>query len=397
MRLLKFDSFHPLSFLAAKQAADRNAIRGMNYQQYYDWLMGLKSNLSDYLTRPMNNSGWVAREVIGRDDVMIEKMVKSGEIRGVGSAFEMKNLGRHFVACPLAEVVRGRWLEGYKEKRRHLILRRYIETFRPDVIFIREPCHLDSRIFERYRDRVLIVGMIGCNTNHANHWSEHRHDMIFSFTHPYVEFFRAQGIESHLFEYGVDEQIIKEMGDLPKKYDCSFVGYLGSAHQSKKTAMMEAIASKCDFHWWGPAGGQLSGFPALQRAYQGETAGIDMLKIYRQSSIVVNDYVDTAQGLNVNLRTKEVLSVGSFLLTRYAENIADLEKEGALATFRDTEECVAKIRYFLGKQKEREEIARKGNKVARERFNYRDIASRLMERIQRAYDAKKSKLREWET
>jgi spore maturation protein CgeB len=121
----------------------------------------------------------------------------------------------------------------------------------------------------------------------------------------------------------------------------------------------------------------LAKYPALERTWQGETAGIDMLRIYKQSRVVLNDYVDMAAGTNVNMRTKEVMSVGSMLLTRRAANIESLERTRALATFGDAEECVGKIRHYLAHDAEREVVAAKGLRIALRDFNYRDISAKM--------------------
>ena len=122
---------------------------------------------------------------------------------------------------------------------------------------------------------------------------------------------------------------------------------------------------------------ELAKYPALERTWQGETAGIDMLRLYKQSRVVLNDYVDMAAGTDVNMRAKEVMSVGSMLLTRRAVIIGGLEREGALVTFGDAEECVAKSRHYLANDAEREVVAAKGLRIALRDFNYRDISAKM--------------------
>jgi len=271
-----------------------------------------------------------------------------------------------------------KWSRDWEKNRLESLIENYIETFQPNVLFVREPCHLDGRFFDRFREKCVIAGFIACNTVHPLNWNPHRHDLLFTLTKEYADFFKVQGIETHILDYGVDERISGEVANLPKIYDCTFVGYLGTATQSQKTKLMDTVARSIDFKWWGVKGSELPKFPALQRSWQGETAGIDMLRIYKESRIVLNDYVDMAAGLNVNMRTKEVMNVGSMLLTRRATNIEALESEGALVTFGDAEECLAKIRHYLGREAEREAIAAKGLQVALREFNYRDISAKLM-------------------
>jgi hypothetical protein len=379
LRLLKFDSCHPLFYLHCRQQAEAEQINQLDYEQYYDWLMRLRFGLSDYLTHPMNQAGWEAREYIPWDDVLLRKAVDAGLMGGVDDWPFWKPMSRHVARLTLRDMVGGKWAAGWKQERKNWLIERYIETFRPDVIFVREPCHLDGRFWNRFRDRCVIASFIACNTSDAKHWDAHRNDLIFTLTPEYKNFFAVQGLETHLLEYGVDDRIAGEVAGLPKTHDCTFVGYLGTGAQSRKSELMDAVAGAVDFKWWGVKGQEIERYPALFRTWQGEAAGIDMLRIYKQSRIVLNDYVDMAAGNSVNMRTKEVMSVGSLLLTRRAANIEALEREGALATFGDAEECLAKIRHYLAREAECEAIGAKGLQAALRNFNYREIAAGLME------------------
>lgn len=385
IRLLKFDSCHPMTYLDLLQRQHAAQLRDMSYEEYYRWLMGCRLGLSDYITHPMSEAGWDAREFIAQDGWLRCKLIESGQVKVAGSA-RLKDALRHVGRKTLGEVAAGRIGAGWQQSQRERLVEDYIESFRPDVLFIREPCHIDGKFWDRFRGKCVIASFIACNTNHAIHWDPHRSDLIFTLTPEYADFFRVQGIETHLLEYGVDERIAREVEDLPKVHDCTFVGFLGTPTQSRKTELMNAVAGTVDFKWWGVKGPELWRYPALERTWQGETAGIEMLRIYKQSRVVLNDYVDMAAGTNVNMRTKEVMSVGSFLLTRRAANIEGLEQEGALATFDDAEECVAKIRHYLTHEAEREAIAATGLRVALRDFSYRDIAGNLMQVLQRKVD-----------
>jgi hypothetical protein len=365
----------------------------MTYAEYYRWLMGLRINLSDYLTHPMNEAGWEAREFVPVDEMLLRKLEEAGETQRAGT---VGRILRHAAGLSVGELVRLRWAEGYGKRKKEERIRAYLEKFRPDAIFIREPSHLDGRFFDAFRNRCLLVGMIACPTNHPWHWDAHRHDLIFTFTEEYRRFFEVQGIPSRILQLGVDERVARETGNLPKVYDCTFVGYLGQPHQQAKTELMAKVAQTGKLRWWGPKGEEISRHPALEASWQGMTGGLEMLKIYGQSKIVLNDYPDFMQGQSNNMRNMEALSVGSLLLTRHADSIAGLEREGALATFRDAEECAGKIHQFLQEDGERERIARKGAEVARERFNYRTIVRGMMEAIGEAYEKKRPRMKGWD-
>jgi spore maturation protein CgeB len=158
---------------------------------------------------------------------------------------------------------------------------------------------------------------------------------------------------------------------------------------------MEFIAQHVDFKWWGIRGPEIDESSALYRTYQGPVAGIEMFRIYKQSKIVVNEYPEMAVSKNVNMRTMEVMNVGSFLLTRVASNIEWLEKAGALVTFNSPEDCLKKIKHYLADDAAREKIAAQGLRTALENFNYRDITRGVMEIIAAAHEKRRSKLKPW--
>ena len=141
----------------------------------------------------------------------------------------------------------GHWRIAWPITRRQWVIEKYIEHIRPDVLFIREPCHLDGKFWDRFRSKCVIASFIACNTNHATHWDPHRSDIIFTLTQEYADFFGVQVIETHLLEYGVDERIAGEVEDLPKLYDCTFAGYLGTPTQRSKTELINAVAGDVDF------------------------------------------------------------------------------------------------------------------------------------------------------
>lgn len=113
-----------------------------------------------------------------------------------------------------------------------------------------------------------------------------------------------------------------------------------------------------------------------------------MLKIYRQSKIVFNDYGEVANGLGVNQRIFEVLGTGSLLLTRYADNFKSEYPEDIFVVFTDEKDCLEKINYYLKNEKEREEIALRGQKFILENFTYEKLMKELSGHLKQLYKQK---------
>ena len=388
LRLLKIDSVHPPESVAALQKRAGDSLAALSYDEHYEWLMAQRLNLSDYLTKPMREEGWDAREFVVADALLMEKFENLGGNAKRGASGCVRDALQFAASVAPRDITGGRVGRLWQEAKRRNRVARCIERFRPDVLFVREPCHVDGRVFDAFRGRCLVVGMIACDPAHAVNWRAHRHDVIFTATPEFRDYFRSLGIRSEILPFGVDERIAAQVEGLPKIHDCTFVGYLGAPHQREKTELLERVASEVDFKWWGVQGPELASYPGLLRTWQGKAAGLEMLKIYKQSKVVLNDYPDFMQGHSNNMRNMEVFSVGSFLLTRAAEALRSLEEEGAFVTFGDADDCIAKVRYFLDHEAERETIAQKGRALALDKFNYRDIARRVMGVIEEEYERK---------
>jgi hypothetical protein len=395
LKVLKFDAFYPNSYFEKLKAIDEKKIASMNYEEYYDWMISQRMYLSDYFTYHMRQEGWQAKEFIAHDTLLMKKLIRNGEIKKIGIWYRFLFLIKFVFSVPIKDLFRPPILKPiWRKELKQWLIDKYIESYNPDVLFIREPSQIDGRFFDKYKKSKLIVTLIGCNTSHAHRWYAHRNDLIFTIFPSYYDFFLSQNIKSQLVEYGVDERISREIVSPSKIYDCTFVGLLGDPVQSEKTLLMESIAnSDINFKWWGVKGININKYPALVNTWHGETSGKEMLEIYKSSKIVINDFVDTArEESKTNIRLKEVMSVGSFILSRNSKNLTALENSGALRTFNSTDDCIAKIKHYLANEQEREKIADTGLKYAVEHFNYRDIVRNMMTTISQSYERKFSSI-----
>ena len=184
---------------------------------------------------------------------------------------------------------------------------------------------------------------------------------------------------------GFDVRIIDELDtNNAKEFDTVFVGGLGRSHFGKRTELMSKISDTVNFKWWGYKNDELKS-ESLEKTYQGATSGLDMFNIYKKSAIVLNDYINSANGVAINQRIFEVLGVGSFMLTRRSENLGTLLPRDSYDTFTDDEDCIRKIHYYLKNAKEREEKAKIGQQFILEKFNYKKLISKLSDQLREAY------------
>lgn len=91
--------------------------------------------------------------------------------------------------------------------------------------------------------------------------------------------------------------------------------------------------------------------------------GIDMLELFMRSKIVLNFHIGVAGDYAGNMRMFEVTGVGSCLLTDNKKNMPELFNiDSEVVVYANEEDCVAKVKWLLDHEDEREKIALAGQK-----------------------------------
>lgn len=91
--------------------------------------------------------------------------------------------------------------------------------------------------------------------------------------------------------------------------------------------------------------------------------GIDMLELFISSKIVLNFHIGIAGDYAGNMRMFEVTGVGSCLLTDNKKNMPELFNiDSEVVVYDNEEDCVAKVKWLLDHEEEREKIALAGQK-----------------------------------
>jgi hypothetical protein len=359
-RLLKFDVVHPASYLDRKHA-EWDDLGALSAAAYRDRLNRLRSNYSDYYTHYLDEQHWQGEEFY-LHPTYLDKVAREM----YGAALPLRRL---------PSAVRQRLHGGPAWMKR--VVGDYIRTTQPDVLFVRSQ-PLPSAFWQRFRDDCLLVARLSARM--PRQWHPEHFDVIYTDVPVFRDFFALHDVPVYLNDQGFDPRLLDELDDRPKQRDVTFVGGLGTTNFSKRTRLLERIAAEVpSFQWWGywyPSwtdSTPTDAFPNLQRTFQGPTSGREMFQIYRDSRICLNDYVDTADGLGVNQRMYEVMGVGSFLLTREAPNLDDDFPGRPFGTYDGEDACLDRIRYFLEHDEEREALARRGQALVLEDYNYRDI------------------------
>lgn len=371
MRLLKFDTIHPHAYLQSKQAAWKDEIGNWTRSEYYHKLIALRCNFSDFYTYNLNQLSWQSEEFFINDWLYSYKL-----------AYEL--YGNRYKFKRFENILKQK--AGFAVEEWNLqIVRDYIEAFKPDVIFCREHTNIPSSFWKPYKKKILLVSRLSAHL--PNDWSPLDFDLIYTDLPHYKDFFVYNKIETLYNHHGFDERILNELTVSERTNDVVFIGGLDQQIFSQRTAFLAEVAKGegYQFNWWGYYSGSID--QRLVETYKGLAAGIDMFNIYKNSKIVVNDYIDIAGGTAVNQRIFEVMGVGALLLTRESPTIHEYFPKGSVITYTSLEDCKDKIRYYLKNEDERKHIAAFGQAVILEKYNYKDLmkllSSELKDRIKK--------------
>lgn len=353
LKLLKFDTINPQIYIINEIEKDLERFRKMDRQQMLDWIISTRGNFSDFYTYNLRKLGWETEEFF-TNKYYLDKV--ADELYGSRKKFK-------FFTDRLKDKIRP-----VHNRQKLNIMKDYIRKFQPDVILVREQIGIPSSFWNSFRNEALLVSRLAAPV--PKYWSPADWDMILTSTNAYKTFFELNGIPSYINPNGFDSRVLKELGDNNKKYEVTFVGGLGNGLWTKRTRCIEYLTERVDIKWWGYNNTGYAEDHPLMKNWQGLTSGLDMLNIYRQSKIIFNDYGEIAEGVAVNQRMFEVMGTGSFLLTRSAENLLKEFPKDIFITFDDERDCLDKVNYFLKNEKEREDIAKAGQKFILENYDY---------------------------
>ncbi len=381
--VLYLDNAFPKEWLESRMKL-LNA-ESLDFQDYRTLANKQRAYLSDYIPYALEKKGFDTFNIICDNQLFLKKANNFFKFKNINDKlkFAIKEL-----VILISSFCTGSFSKEYYYGRRKLIIEKIIRITEPQIIIVREPLSIDTNFWKRFKNKSKILVYIGVNTKQIKNWNPFIYDGVITIIPIFYEFFKTQGISTTLFQIGIDRRVFEEfkLNKVDKKYDVIFIGYLGNRYNELKSSILEYVASKneIDFKWWGPENTNPKVYPNLYESYMGLTGGQDMLEIMKESKIVLNLYVDTANGVAVNMRTSEIISVGTFPLFMYADNLKYIFPEEYLNMFVDKEDCVNKIKYWLDNSNEqnREKIASELAQFAISEFSYEKTVDKIIDLIE---------------
>jgi len=326
------------------------------------------------------------------------------------------------------EILQKKWLMENKTSLTSIrnILTKQIEKIKPEVLFIEDLSFADTELITTIKDLVKSIKLV-----FASHCSPLSPRIIERLKHVDFSITCTPGIKNNLENYkihpylvyhGFDTEILKRItpDDNSKKHDFVFSGSLtsGAGFHGKRIELIESILR---------ANINLDLYVNLESKYKirtkqvifslneilkkvklgnaqkylpilryGESRinyysdlllnnryspvyGMDMFKIFNNSRIILNYHIGATGNFGGNMRMFEVTGIGSCLLTDNKDNLNDLFLvDNEIVTYVDENDCIEKVKWLLSHEKERKEIADKGQKRT---LNFHTVENRCKELI----------------
>lgn len=245
------------------------------------------------------------------------------------------------------------------------IVRLQVERFRPDVLYLGNPVEFNASFVASlsFRPR-LVIGWRAASIPTGTDLS-HMDVMLSHLSVSRKQVLELGARRAEHFLPGVPPFLAQAVQHQPKCYDVVFSGQWTFEHAARN-ALIERVALAAQQKGFSLglflAGAEPGQLPPMVAHYNlGPRWGLEMYRALKSGRIVINAEIDLARGEAGNMRLFETTGAGSFLLTEHQRNIELYFSPGRqIETFRDADEMLQKIDYYLSHPEERELVARNG-------------------------------------
>jgi glycosyltransferase involved in cell wall biosynthesis len=323
---------------------------------------------ADFYSKHLKQFGWDGKEIIINDWNSQSKWAKEN-----GLKIKKEELPLTGFLPPMLKNLIGaqRWIPK--------ILLEQVKKFKPDVIYSHNVSIFlpnDLKKIKKYTK--LLIGQIASPLP-INKTPLYEYDLIItSFPH-FVEKFRNLGINSEYLRWCVEKSIPEKIGKKKKIYDVTYVGGF-TPHHSKGNKELEELAKEVKVDFWGYGEKTLLPTSPIRQNFHGQAWGKEMYEIFAKSKIVINRHINTAGNYANNMRMFEATAMGALLVTDSKKNMDEFFRAGEeVITYKDSSDLIEKVKYYLKHDKEKQKIAKAGQKRTLEDHAYGVRMKRLDE------------------
>ncbi len=348
MKILIIDTYYP-NFLESIRAKFPN-LKNESYKIQHQFLLDQNFGTSDYYSFNLKKIGHQAEEVIINDEILMRKWARENGVKLTGSTFlskiQMLSLVYRFIGRP-------KWIQQ--------IALFFILKAKPDVLYLQNLTILEpATLREAKKFCKIVVGQIASPLPTKSMLKQY--DLIVTSIPHFAGYLKSIGVKSEYLKLGFEPRILHKIPKLERIFDVSFIGSFTPYHRNR-TNLLEDITRKIPVNIWGQGMHILTLNSPLKKLFHGECWGLEMYKILAESKIVINCHIGVAGDDANNMRLFEATGAGALLITDYKSNLDKLFKIGQeVIAYRDSQDLINKLQYYLLHKEEREKIANAGQK-----------------------------------
>ena len=277
-----------------------------------------------------------------------------------------------------------------------------IKDFNPDLVLIFKGLDFQEDWIEEIKKQNIVTVLWYPDVDHAlPSWVipiGRKVDYCFTMAEGWIEEWKKEGIK-HIswLSQGFEPffYLYREITPGERKNfqsDMTFIGNIDSTklYRSRRYHLMRIIKEGFQLKWWGQKLGRKPVnipviFSRLGRSYGGRFVYFqDFAKIVQCSKILVAFDAVPEVRKSMSARMYTAIGCGAFYLCQYVEGVEEVfipDKE--IVTFRDDDEMIDKIKYYLPKEDKRKEIAMAGQRRVLSEYTYQHRLKEMMNILER--------------
>lgn len=366
MKIIFVQTNYPV-FLKSFYKENRNW-KDLSYEKLMNTWAEKWFGTADFYSKHLKKYGWDGKEVIINDWNSQSKWAKENGLKIKKEELPLTG----FLPPMLKNLISAqRWIPK--------ILLEQVKKFKPDVIYSHNVSIFLSNDLKKIKKYTkLLVGQIASPLP-INKAPLYKFDLIItSFPH-FVNKFERMGIKSEYLKWCAEKSVLTKIGKRKRIYDVTYVGAF-TPHHSKGNKKFEALARETKVDFWGYGINTLLPGSPIKKTYHGQAWGKEMYEIFAKSKIVINRHIDAAGNYANNMRMFEATAMGALLITDSKKNMDEFFRVGEeVITYKDSSDLIEKVKYYLKHDKEKQKIAKAGQKRTLEDHTYGVRMKRLDE------------------
>ncbi len=341
-----------------------------SYSEHHQLLMAERFGTADFYSQTLNALGHPSIDVVVNDTSLQEKWAAEHAVPASSVPMRLRDYLHSQSSF---------WAARKATVREQQILYSQILDYKPDILYIHNLSYLPQSFLRTVKPHVrLVVGQVASALPPFH--SFNAFDLIItSFPH-FISEFRRRGVSAEYLPLCFEPRVLKD-----KKYDrnlpLTFVGSFAGVHSSWIDTLT-VIASRFPLKIWGSPKDALP--KQLRKSYQGEAWGNEMYRVLASSRITLNRHSRTADLWANNMRLFEATGCGALLMTDARANLSLLfDTYSEIVMYYSSEDLLRKIKYYSTHPKERDRIARAGQKRTLSSHTYKVRMVQLIDIIGR--------------